>query len=87
MTGTVRSLTLTWLALLVLLAATMATAYLKLGAGNLALNLGIATAKAVLVAVVFMHLRQSHAVIRAIAVAGVLWLMILLGLGMSDFIF
>jgi hypothetical protein len=32
-------------------------------------------------------LRQSHAVIRAIAVAGVLWLMILIGLGMSDFIF
>jgi cytochrome c oxidase subunit 4 len=83
----VRSLTFTWLGLLGFLALTTASAYLKLGTLNLALNLGIAGAKAALVAVVFMHLRQSHAVIRAIALAGVLWVAVLICLGLSDFIF
>lgn len=82
-----RPLTLTWLALLGLLALTLASAYLKLGTLNLVLNLSIAGAKAALVAVVFMHLRQSHPVIRVIAAAGALWLLLLLGLGLSDFVF
>jgi len=86
MKASTRPLSLTWLALLVLLALTVGSAYLKLGPLNLVLNLSISGAKALLVAVVFMHLRQSGPTIRVIAVAGVLWLMILIGFGVSDFL-
>lgn len=47
-------------ALLVLTALTVALARVNLGAGSVAVALGIATLKATLVALFFMHLKYEH---------------------------
>jgi cytochrome c oxidase subunit IV len=47
-------------ALLALTAVTVAVARIDLGAGNVAVALGIAVAKATLVALFFMHLKYEH---------------------------
>lgn len=77
---------LTWVALLALLALTLGVAYVPLGAVNVALNIGIAGAKALLVMAVFMHLSGAGAVNRLAAAAGFLWLLILLGPTLGDYL-
>ena len=74
-----------WAALLALLAATTAIAFLPLGPFNLALALAIAGAKALLVLVFFMELRHASGLVRAFALAGFFWLTILLGLTAADY--
>ena len=49
--------------------ATLGSAFIPLGALNSAINLAIATAKALLVAWFFMHLRSGHAMLRITAAA------------------
>ncbi len=71
---------LTLVALFALLALTTAVAFIDLGAGNTALSLGIAAAKAVLVAAVFMELTRADLHVRLTAAAGLYWLSILIGL-------
>lgn len=73
-----------WLALLALLVLTIATAFIPLGGLGTAANLGIAAAKALLVAMFFMHLRQSTGLNRLASVLGLLWLGLLLSLTLSD---
>jgi caa(3)-type oxidase subunit IV len=80
----VRTLLTTWGALLALLAATTASAYLHLGLGNLALNLGIAAVKVALIAAVFMHLLRSSVAVRLAAAAALFFLFILGFLFFSD---
>jgi cytochrome c oxidase subunit 4 len=80
-----RPLILTWLALMALLAATAAIAWLPLGWLNTAISLGIALAKALLVALVFMRLRRAHGLLRLTAVAGVVTLCLLFGLAGADY--
>jgi cytochrome c oxidase subunit IV len=75
---------LVWVALLVLLALTLASSYIPLHGFNAAVNLAIACVKAALVAVFFMRLRWSHPLIRLVAAAGVIWLLILIGLSLTD---
>ncbi len=77
---------LTWVALMALLAITCGSSFIPLGKLNLAINLGIAALKALLVFIVFMHLRKERAVIRLVAVVGFLWLAILVGLSATDFV-
>ena len=77
---------LVWLALLALLAITWASAYIHIGWGNAAINMGIAATKAMLVAVFFMHLRRGTALSRLFAAAGVFWLAILFTLTLSDYL-
>ena len=48
-------LSLTWVALMGLLALTCGTAYLPLGSWNVAINFAVAAAKALLVVFVFME--------------------------------
>lgn len=76
---------LVWLSLLCLLPLTVGSAYLKLGWMNSVINLVIAIAKALLVMIFFMHLRSSHPMLRVVAVAGFLWLTLLIGLAFTDF--
>ena len=76
---------LTWLALMILLALTCASAYVPMGPWNSVVNIGISCAKAILIAVFFMHLRSAGALLRIAAVTGVLWLGILFGLSSTDF--
>jgi cytochrome c oxidase subunit IV len=75
---------LTWGALMILLALTCASSYLPMGAWNSVLNLGISCAKALVIAVFFMHLRHAGALLRIVAVTGLVWLGILFGLSWSD---
>jgi cytochrome c oxidase subunit IV len=81
-----RNLTWTWIALLILLAITCGSAYLRLGAFNTWVNFVIAAAKALLVAWIFMHLQRSAPLVRLVAAAGLVWLTILVGLSAADFL-
>jgi cytochrome c oxidase subunit 4 len=76
---------LTWLALLALLATTAGCALLRLGWLNTAISLAIALAKALLVAFVFMRLRRAPALPRLAAVTGVVTLVLLFGLALTDY--
>jgi cytochrome c oxidase subunit 4 len=73
------------LALLLLLAATAAIARVHLGLGNLAASLGIAFIKALIVAWVFMSLRDEPGFTRLVAAVGVVALLILGSLSLVDF--
>ncbi len=73
------------LGLFVLLALTLGSSYLRLGAGNLALTLGISLAKTVLVAAFFMEVRKAGILVRVAAFAGLLWLILYLMLILTDY--
>ncbi len=75
---------LVWLALTVLLAATLFGAHLPIGGWKLPLALTIAAAKAGLVVAIFMGLGQAIAAARVAALCGLLWVMLLLSLSMTD---
>lgn len=55
---------------MVLLLLTLGSAYLKLGAGNVIVNIGVSVAKTLLIMTVFMHLRQENPLVRLAAAAG-----------------
>jgi|SRR5437016_2579848 len=73
-------------ALLVLLALTWTMAYVDLGPFNLIMALAIAITKALLIALFFMHIKGGSRVLRLAAVAGVMWLLILISLTLTDYI-
>jgi cytochrome c oxidase subunit IV len=75
-----------WLALLALLALTVALAYMPLHAFNAAVALTIASIKAGIVAAIFMELRHREPRTLVFAGAGLFWLGILLWLGLMDFL-
>ena len=61
-------------------------AYFDLGSFNAVAALGIATFKAVLVILFFMHVRESPGLTWAVVMSGLFWLGILLALTMSDYL-
>jgi len=75
---------LVWLALLVLLAVTVGTAFLPLGWANTPLNLAISVTQAALVMLFSMHLRAAHPLIKIIAVIGFFGIAILIILSLFD---
>lgn len=77
--------TRTLLALLVLTALTVGAAYINLGSGNVVIALFIATIKAILVALFFMHLRWEKPMDSLIAMAGFIFLGIFIGFCLLDF--
>jgi cytochrome c oxidase subunit IV len=77
---------LVYLVLLCLLALTIGVAQLQLGAIKPAANLGIAAVKAVLIAWFFMHVREGSGLVRLFSAAALFWLLILFGLGLSDWL-
>jgi caa(3)-type oxidase subunit IV len=74
-----------WLGLLVLLAISVASAYMPLGGFNAALNLLIAAVMIFLLAAYLMNLRWSNALVRVIAASGLLWLVFMLVLTFTDY--
>jgi len=72
--------------LLLLTVATVGISGVDLGAFNTAVALAIAAAKAFLVAAYFMHLRREAPVVRIVAGAGFLWLIILIVLTFNDYL-
>jgi cytochrome c oxidase subunit 4 len=73
-----------WAALMALLAVTVASSFAPLGVWNSVINLAVAALKAFLVAALFMHLRSSTPLVRLVALVGVVWLSILVGLSLTD---
>jgi cytochrome c oxidase subunit 4 len=76
---------LTWLALMIFLALTFASSYIPMGPWNTVANMGISCAKAILIALFFMHLKNAGALLRIAALTGILWLALLFGLSWSDY--
>jgi len=73
-------------ALLILTLVTIEVAFVDLGRGNTILALTIAMTKAVLVVLYFMHVRYSPKLTRLVVLSGLLWLVILIGITMSDYL-
>jgi len=77
--------TAVFVALLVLTAVTVGVAFLDLGPLNTVAALAIATTKAVLVVLIFMHVKYSTRLTRVVVLSGVYWWMILMLLSFSDY--
>ena len=71
-------------ALVVLTAITVAVSYVDLGPASVVVALAIASLKALLVLLFFMHLRESSGLTWVVALGGFFWLGILITLTMSD---
>jgi cytochrome c oxidase subunit 4 len=74
-----------FMALMVLLALTIAASYIHLGRFNWLAALAISIAKALLIVYYFMHLRTSNRLLWVVAGAGCFWLCILVFLSMTDY--
>ena len=81
-----RTYLITGFALLAFLGLTIAAAYVNLGPFNTVAAMSIALAKAVLILLFFMHLRDSKPIIWAFAGAGFFWLGIMFALALSDYL-
>jgi cytochrome c oxidase subunit 4 len=75
-----------WLALKLLLAATVEAADLPLGRLRIAMSLAIAAVQVGLIVVFFMNLRTSGPLLRLTAPAGVFWLILMFLLTFSDYV-
>jgi cytochrome c oxidase subunit 4 len=73
-------------ALLALLALTWGTAHTDLGSFNLIVALAIAIAKAIVIALFFMHMKGSNRLLHLASIAGLMWLAILIALTVSDYV-
>jgi cytochrome c oxidase subunit IV len=74
------------LTLLGLTALTVGAAYVNLGPYNIVVALAIATLKATLVVLFFMHVKYSPRRTKLVVFAGIFWLGLLLFLTMSDYV-
>ena len=75
-----------FLALMAGTGLTIAAAFVDMGPYNNVVMLAIACTKATLVILFFMHVRWSTRVTWVVVMAGFFWLLILFGLGMSDYL-
>src|SRR5687768_16981991 len=73
-------------ALMVLTVVTVVVAYIDLGAINTAVALGIASFKATLVILYFMHVKYASQLTKLIVISGLFFLAILLTLTMTDYV-
>jgi cytochrome c oxidase subunit 4 len=74
------------LSLLVLTGTTVWAAYVNLGRFNIVVALAIATLKATLVILFFMHAKYSPRRTQLVIIAGIFWLGLLLFMTMSDYV-
>ncbi len=75
-----------WIALLCLTGITAAVAFVDLGPFNVVLALVIATFKALLVVLFFMHVKYtSERLTKIVIVSAIFWLFLLLALSMADY--
>jgi len=75
-----------WVALLCLTVITAAVSFVDLGPFNTIVALVIATFKAVLVVLFFMHVKYtSEKLTKTVIVAAIFWLLLLLALSMADY--
>lgn len=76
-----------WGGLIVLTGATVAISYVDLGLLNVAAALLIASVKASLVALFFMHLKSENRLVWTFALVPVLFLVLIIGGTLSDTLF
>ena len=75
-----------WITLLVFTGLTVGAAFIDLGPLNTILALSIATFKAILVILFFMHVKYTHEKLTGLVIASaLLFLFILLSLSMADY--
>jgi|SRR5581483_853610 cytochrome c oxidase subunit 4 len=75
-----------WATLMVLTVVTASVAFIDLGPFNTVVALVIATCKALLVVLFFMHVKYtSERLTKMVIISAVFWLFILLGLSLSDY--
>ncbi len=84
-TETTRVYYLVFVALAILAGATALISRIDLGPFNVTVALIISLIKATLVALFFMHVRQSRRLIALVIFASLVWLTILLTLTMADY--
>ena len=72
-------------ALMLLLALTWIIGYINLGMFNVVIALAIATIKALLVTLFFMHIKGSSRLLHLAMSVGVIWLFIMLSLTLTDY--
>ena len=76
-----------WGGLVVLTGATVGVSYLDLGILNVAVALFIASAKASLVALFFMHLKSENRLVWTFALVPIFFLVLIIGGTLSDTLF
>jgi cytochrome c oxidase subunit 4 len=76
-----------WAALIVLTAVTVAVSYVHLGMMNVVVALLIASVKASLVALFFMHLRYDDRLVWGFALAPIFFLVLIIAGTLSDTVF
>ena len=81
----VRAIAGAWAALIALMLASLGSAYLRLGVGNLAVGLAIAVVKAAIVSWLFMRLRTSSAMVRIVGATALATLLLLFALSSVDY--
>lgn len=81
-----RTYLLTALALLVLTAATYFAARVDLGPFNNLIALGIATLKAALIVLIFMHARRSDALTKIMILFAIFWMAVLILGTLDDYV-
>jgi len=75
-----------WLVLLVLTGVTAGVAFIDLGPFNTVVALIIATIKALLVVLIFMHVKYaSDKLTKVVLISALFWLFLLLGLSLADY--
>jgi len=84
--SSVKTYLFVYVGLLVLLGSTVGAAYLPLGPFHLVAAVGIAIAKAILVVLFFMHVRDSRQRTHMLLLGGLLILAILIGLTWTDYL-
>ena len=84
--STVGSSVVIWIILLVCTGVTAAVAFIDLGPANTIVALSIATFKAILVVLFFMHAKYTHEKLTPLViVSAIFFLFILLALSMADY--
>jgi cytochrome c oxidase subunit 4 len=81
----IRTLAVVWLALIALLALTIAASYALSGTPSLMASLGIAAVKAALIYWFFMKLREERGAVRLVALGVLVWLAIMFVLSGTDY--
>ena len=74
-----------YIALMVLLAATVGAAFINIEPFNFGLTMLIAVAKAAMILLIFMHVRYSERLVWVFSCAAFLWLALLIALSLNDY--
>lgn len=77
---------LAWVALLLLGAVSLGSAYVPLGVGNVTVNLFLAAVMTIVLAVFLMDLQNAKILIRIVAITGLFWTVFMFALTFSDYL-